>query len=455
MNEAIRLDPKDAGLFPGRAEIYMALGEREKALADCQEAIRLDPKNVWGHWGLAACYRDSREFDKALAAHDEAVRLVPQYGLAYAYRADVHRARGDYAKALADYNEAIRVAPENGPCYAERGNFYLDRHEFKQAAADYDRAAKRPPIGWHYYKRRAVAHFQLQHYDKALESIAKAVELKPDDTSNLSWIPPAQVAKCSDTRLREGLLELADKTIEKTKGAAGAYAARGILRHAFGHQEEALADFRKALELRPEEAGIWYQCALTQLAAKQTGEYQATCRRMVGQFSEGTAPADDNFIAWACTLAPDALSDWVQAVAVAEKAAQSDPKSASYLNTWGAVLYRAGRFDDALSRLSEAEALVQPSSEANNSPPAYTWFFLAMTQHCLGHAEEAKQWLDKAVAWTDKIFAEADQGTTDLSWNRRLTLKLLREEAEGMIVADTEPEDNTNPSQRSKPEAEG
>ena len=33
------------------------------------------------------------------------------------------------------------------------------------------------PMSWHFYKRRAVAHFQLQHYDKALESIAKAVEL--------------------------------------------------------------------------------------------------------------------------------------------------------------------------------------------------------------------------------------------------------------------------------------
>ena len=35
------------------------------------------------------------------------------------------------------------------------------------------------------------------------------------------------------------------------------------------------------------------------------------------------------------------------------------------------------------------------------SNPAYTWFFLAMTHHRLGHADEAKQWLDKARAETD------------------------------------------------------
>ena len=64
------------------------------------------------------------------------------------------------------------------------------------------------------------------------------------------------MAKCPDERLRQGLLELADTAIEKTEGKAGeVYAARGSLRLAFGHQEEALADFRRALELEPNNAG--------------------------------------------------------------------------------------------------------------------------------------------------------------------------------------------------------
>jgi ribosomal protein S18 acetylase RimI-like enzyme len=53
----------------------------------------------------------------------------------------------------------------------------------------------------------------------------------------------------------------------------------------------------------------------------------------------------------------------------------------------------------------------------------------------LGHREEAKKWLDKAVAWTEteKAMREADEGTADLPWNRSLTLKLLREEAEALL----------------------
>jgi hypothetical protein len=56
-----------------------------------------------------------------------------------------------------------------------------------------------------------------------------------------------------------------------------------------------------------------------------------------------------------------------------------------------------------------------------------------MAHHKLGNAEEAKKWLDKATAWTDKVLAEDEEGTATLSWNRKLTLKLFREEAEGLL----------------------
>ena len=432
-NEVIRLAPQDAWPYAARAAIHNLMGDRDKALADYTESIRLAPQDhtIWRE--RANIHRDKTDFEKALADYTESLRVHPHDSWTYVLRAQVFLAQGDLERAIADYCEAIRIEPERGSWYGERGNFFLDRGDFEKAAADYDRAAELPPISWHFYKLRALAHFQLKHYDKALESIAKAVELKPDDFSNLWWIPPALVATCPDERLRQGLLELADKTIEKTPGQAGAYAARGLLRLAFGHQEEAFPDFRKAVELKSEDGLIWYQCAFGQLAAGRVDDYRQDCGAMLEQFSQTDRANNAYYVAWSCALAPDAVTDWATAVALAEKAVQSEPKSVTYLNTLGAVLYRAGRFDEALTRLSEAGALVQVPSEATLFPPAYIWFFLAMTQQRLGHAEEAKQWLDKAAAWTDKILADADQGTADLSWNRRLTLKLVRDEAAALL----------------------
>lgn len=99
------------------------------------------------------------------------------------------------------------------------------------------------------YKRRAECHFCLKQYSQVLADLTKAVELKPGDFSNLTWISPEDVAKCEDARLRDGLLELAEKTIQATKGATVAYATRGVLLNSFGQPEKALADVRKAREL--------------------------------------------------------------------------------------------------------------------------------------------------------------------------------------------------------------
>src|SRR5262249_45371097 len=100
---------------------------------------------------------------------------------------------------------------------------------------------------------RARANFHLKNYVAVLADLSKAVELKPDDFSNLYWIPPAEVAKCPDPLLRNGLLELAEKTIRTTKNVAGAYAVRALLYSAFGQPEKATADLEKAVQIALEQ----------------------------------------------------------------------------------------------------------------------------------------------------------------------------------------------------------
>ncbi len=112
-----------------------------------------------------------------------------------------------------------------------------------------------------------------------------------------------------------------------------------------------------------------------------------------------------------------------------------------YVNQLGAALYRAGRFEEAVKRLTEATQL---DAGAYRTNMLYTWFFLAMAHHRLGHAEEARHWLDKAIEATTKLCSrppsrlESQRLPTASfrpNWSRRLTLELLRREAEQLIQA--------------------
>jgi tetratricopeptide (TPR) repeat protein len=112
------------------------------------------------------------------------------------------------------------------------------------------------------------------------------------------------------------------------------------------------------------------------------------------------------------------VADYDRVVALAERAvARSDTVAALHrqamLNTLGAALYRARRFEDAVECLNEAVAL-HPKGGA-----AADWFFLAMAHAQLGDREAASQYYDKAAAWMNETQASLDK-------NRRYAEELRR-----------------------------
>jgi hypothetical protein len=64
-----------------------------------------------------------------------------------------------------------------------------------------------------------------------------------------------------------------------------------------------------------------------------------------------------------------------------------------------------------------------------------------MAHHRLGHADEARRWLDKAIQGTEEALkpaaspkkSGAARATIPPNWNQKLTLQLLRREAEELI----------------------
>jgi hypothetical protein len=71
-----------------------------------------------------------------------------------------------------------------------------------------------------------------------------------------------------------------------------------------------------------------------------------------------------------------------------------------------------------------------------------TWFVLAMAHHRLGHADEARHWLEKGMQGTEEALKppaapqekhENPNSVIPPNWNRSLTLRLLRREAEQLI----------------------
>jgi len=161
--------------------------------------------------------------------------------------------------------------------------------------------------------------------------------------------------------------------------------------------------------------------------------YRKVCADMLQRFGKADEP-DAGDAAWTCALTTNAGADPAHLVLLAEKAVAKSPKEHWDVNLLGAALYRAGRCEDAVKRLTEATAL---NADPYRTNMLYTWFFLAMAHHRLGHADEARRWLAKAVEWQNQASRTDVHDpfmATPLSWSDRLCLELFHREAEALIL---------------------
>jgi tetratricopeptide (TPR) repeat protein len=295
-----------------------------------------------------------------------------------------------HARILCREAEAL-LPPDGAAAPFQRGAARSRQGKTAEAAAAYQEAIRVRP-DWaeaHYYLGRA--YHQLGEREQSIAEYSRAIELAPNFT-----------LACQD------------------RGAA--YAA-------LGEWDKAAADYAKVLAQYPDDVLVRYCQALARLGAGDRTEYRSACATMLKRFGETDNSEVAHWVAWTSVLAPDATEEWDRLVKVGETAVRSGTQRHAFTTTLGAALYRAGRFREAIQRLDEASAAwEQAASNPAMSSPAYTWFFLAMAHKRSGHPEEARRWLDKAIRWM-----EQETQRKDLTWNRGLTLLLLRREAEALL----------------------
>src|SRR5262249_28445176 len=141
-----------------------------------------------------------------------------------------------------------------------------------------------------------------------------------------------------------------------------------------------------------------------------TEGYQLACAGIADRLppvGRKLSAAEANNAARAFALGPNATDDWARPLAwidhaLAQVAAleKANPETKdevprvrhAYLNTHGAVLYRAGRFEEAAKVLREGMSLHPNGGEFHD------WLFLALAAHRLDHAVAAKEAAARARA---------------------------------------------------------
>lgn len=88
---------------------------------------------------------------------------------------------GNFTEAILHYSHAIKLSPADPILYSNRSLAFLKQQQYFYANEDADRAIGLNPTWAKGYFRKAEVHMAVGHYDTALLSYGKALQLQPQD----------------------------------------------------------------------------------------------------------------------------------------------------------------------------------------------------------------------------------------------------------------------------------
>jgi WD40 repeat protein/tetratricopeptide (TPR) repeat protein len=193
-----------------------------------------------------------------------------------------------------------------------------------------------------------------------------------------------------------------------------------------GRLDRATAALAEAIRLLPDDTELRRALGLSLLSSGDRAGWRRSTAATLDRLGGTTDLVTANSVARACVLGTEAAAEPGVPVRLAELAvrcASADYNKPDFLNTLGAALYRAGRYDEAICRQEEAIRLRGGASRPED------WPFLSMAHHRMGHRDLARRWLDL-------LRGHQPSNAPGQFWNE-LEIRLLRSEAEAVILCDS------------------
>jgi serine/threonine protein kinase/WD40 repeat protein/tetratricopeptide (TPR) repeat protein len=327
---------------------------------------------------------------------------------------------GDAFGAEWHLDRLAKLRPKDWTVPARRGRVLATAGRTDEAATAYDvarRLAPSPQALSDWLRARSADDEVAGRKEAATWNLDRAIALTPDD-----WTLYVLRADLADsTRAAADF----DEAIRR--GAEPGVIVRAAERSAQSGEWKRAADLFNKLARNPalSAQGRFVQ-AVANLKAGDSAGYRAACAGIVKRLAPVgpmLSPVEANSAALAFTLGQAATDNWAKplawtehALALLDAADQENPNVSeqlrqvrhAFLYTRGAVLYRAGRFEQA------AKVLRKGMRYDSGGGDVHDWLFLALAEHRLGHADAAKAAASKARSVKAKVEGVWDRAVAEL-----------------------------------------
>lgn len=209
--QALKKDANSPSILNQLSEVYLKLGDNDRAIELGKRAVELDPKNESYHSSLASVYASAKQYNEARTFYKKALELNPTDRKLPLLLGIVEAELGNLDDSIEVFSTFIKENPDRETGYFYRARIYLEKDDIEKAKKDLASALNLRPSfveagltlgmlherlgeieeainvyrkidgGGRYKKRLAQLYLQQKKYKEALQQLVEYEASEPDD----------------------------------------------------------------------------------------------------------------------------------------------------------------------------------------------------------------------------------------------------------------------------------
>ncbi|HLL70953.1 MAG TPA: tetratricopeptide repeat protein [Pyrinomonadaceae bacterium] len=308
-------------------------------------------------------------------------------------RATTHLQTKNYSAARADFTAARDLMPNAPSSHTNLAAVAVAEGKTDEAAAHFEQALKLDAANYEALNGLADLYMSQGKFDQAHARIDQAIAARPN-TASLYFIKSSIYGRQRDASNAEAALR---RTLELDPSFVPALNALGSLYVNTNRPDEAVAEFRRMSEKRPDDPTPYMLIGMVEDGRKNYDASTEAYRRALTVNAESAFAA--NNLAW--NYAEHGKGNLDEAVRLAQGVVQKFPEEPGFADTLGWVYYKKGLHAAAVEQLQKAVRQTEARvAKGNSQDSALYRFHLGMALAAMGRKPEARQQLQQAVNMT-------------------------------------------------------
>ena len=217
-----------------------------------EHAIAVTQDNYIAHGAIVPALLKQGKVDEAIAHNYEALRIMPDYAIAHASLAAEFNRTNEFDKAIEHCTKAIRAKPDFAVAHYNLGVALFQKDKVDDAINSFGEAVRLNKNDHKAHNNLAVALYQQGETNQAIRHWQEAIRINPGDAvaeSNLKDILDQEASGEKGVKNFQ-ILRMSDN--------AESFNDLGITLMRQGKENEAIEQFNKALQLKPDYYGAHF-----------------------------------------------------------------------------------------------------------------------------------------------------------------------------------------------------